>query len=375
MSEVGSASSAFRRLLRVLIADDSQVTQQLLRELIDGEPDMIVVGTAATGREMVEKVERLRPDLVPMDVVMPDGDGVATAQRIMARRPTPIAVITAAPIGIGSIMTFDALSSGAVEVLPKPSRKILNDARERERFTGQLRRVAEVGVIGMRGPRVHGTTPDPAQVRSSAPALPAAHAHGVPAAAALIAVGASTGGPPCIRTILSALDAACAPPVLVVQHMSREFVPGFAAWLRDALPMSVELAGEGTAICAGHVYIASGDPYLTVDAAGVLHEDRALVLHDPRRAVDVLFQSVSEAYGTRAVGVLLTGVGTDGARGLRAMRDARAFTVAQDEASCTVFGMPRAAGELDAALVTANPVGIAWLLCQVKALPPSRAAG
>jgi two-component system chemotaxis response regulator CheB len=367
-------TATVRRLLRVLVADDSQVTQQLLRELIDGEPDMIVVGTAATGRETVEKVERLRPDLVTMDVIMPDGDGIAAAQRIMAQRPTPIAVITAAAIGAGSSLTFDALSSGAVEVLPKPGRKILDDARERERFTRQLRHVAEVGVIGIRSPRPRGSKSDPEGIGSSA--LPApAPTHGVPATAALIALGASTGGPPCIRTILAALDAANAPPVLVVQHMSREFVPGFAAWLRDTLPLPVEIAREGVPICAGHVYVAPGDRHLTVDAAGVLHEDCGPALHHQRPAVDVLFQSVANAYGTRAVGVLLTGMGADGARGLRAMRDAGAFTIAQDEASCTVFGMPQAAGELDAAVVTANPVGIAWLLRQVKAAMRARAAG
>jgi len=360
-------------MLRVLVADDSQVMQQLLRELIDAEHDMIVVGTAATGRELVAEVERLRPDLVTMDVVMPDGDGIAAAQRIMAQRPTPIAVITAAPIGTGSSLTFDALSSGAVEVLAKPGRKILDDARERASFARQLRHVAEVGVIDIRNPRA--PKPDPASVRPSAPPCVVSQAHGVPVSAALIAVGASTGGPPCIRTVLSALDPASAPPVLVVQHMSREFVPGFAAWLRDTLPLPVEIAREGTAIDAGHVYVAQGDRHLTVDAAGVLHEGCGPALHHQRPAVDVLFQSIAEHHGARAVGVLLTGIGADGARGLRAMRDGGAFTVAQDEASCTVFGMPQVAGELDAAVVTANPVGIAWLLRQITALPWSRAAG
>jgi two-component system chemotaxis response regulator CheB len=364
-----------RRLLRVLIADDSQVTQQLLRELIDAEPDMMVVGTAATGRETVEKVERLRPDLVTMDVVMPDGDGISAAQRIMAQRPTPIAVITAAPIGSGSSLTFDALSSGAVEVLPKPGRSILDDARERESFARQLRHVAEVGAIGMRNPRARAGKSDPDGVCASATPCATTPARGAPSSAALIALGASTGGPPCIHTILSALDPASAPPVLVVQHMSREFVPGFASWLRDTLPLAVEIAREGTLACAGHVYVALGDHHLTVDRAGVLHEDRGPAVQYQRPAVDVLFQSIAQSYGPRAIGVLLTGMGADGARGLRAMRDRGAFTVAQDEASCTVFGMPQAAAELDAAVVTANPVGIAWLLRQVEALPRSREPG
>ena len=128
-------------------------------------------------------------------------------------------------------------------------------------------------------------------------------------------------------------------------------------------------------ICPGHVYVAPCDRHLKVDAGGVLHEDRGPALHHQRPAVDVLFHSVAQAFGARALGVLLTGMGEDGARGLRAMRDAGGFTLAQDEASCTVFGMPHAAGQLDAAVVTANPNGIAWLLRQVKAPARPRAAG
>ena len=351
-----------RRLLRVLVADDSQVAQQLLRELIDGEPDMIVVGTATTGRETIEKVERLRPDLVTMDVVMPDGDGIAAAQRIMAQRPTPIAVITAAPCEAGSTMTFDALATGAVEVLQKPARSILDSAGERDSFTRRLRSVAAVGVIGIRGARA---LAKPA-LASPLPEAPPAQVHGVPASAALIALGASTGGPPCIRTILSTLDPALAPPILVVQHMAREFVPGFVAWLRDTLPLPVELAREGSAIAAGRVYVAPGDRHLKIDAAGILHEDAGPAEHHQRPAVDVLFRSLAEHFGPRALGVLLTGMGEDGARGLLAMREAGAFTIAQDEASSVVFGMPAAASALEAAVVTANPTGIAWMLRRVN---------
>lgn len=355
-----------RRLLRVLVADDSLVAQQLLRELIDSQPDMIVVGTAATGRETVEKVERLRPDLVTMDVVMPDGDGIAAAQRIMSQRPTPIAVVTAAPVGPSSSVTFDALATGAVEVLQKPARAILESASERETFTRRLRSVAAVGVIGIRGQRTQRN-----ERRSSAPPqeTPSAQQHGVPQSAGLIAIGASTGGPPCIRAILSALDPALAPPIVVVQHMAREFVPGFVAWLRDTLPFPVELASHRTPVEPGRVYVAPGDRHLLVDAAGVLLEDDRPPLHHQKPAVDVLFASVAEQHGPRALGVLLTGMGEDGARGLLAMRETGAFTIAQDEASSVVFGMPGAAAALDAAVVTANPTGIAWMLRRVKASP------
>jgi two-component system chemotaxis response regulator CheB len=348
---------AGERLLRVLLAGDAQLTQPLLHELIDAEPDMVVVGATIGARETVEQVERARPDLVIIDVALADGCGVDAARSIMAQRPTPIALLTATPIGLGSRSAFDALGSGAVEVLAKPQRAMLGDPGERGRFVRQLRRVAAVGVIGFRGWR------DPV------PSCTAARSLGVPADAALIAIGASTGGPPCIRTILAALDADSAPPVLVVQHMSDELLPSFAAWLHDALPLPVLIARDGVPVRPGHVYVAPGDRELTIDAACVLRARRKATLHVQRPAVDVLFQSIAQNHGARAIGVLLTGIGADGAVGLRAMRDRGAFTVAQDEASCTVFGMPQAAGQLDAAVVTANPVGIAWLLSPVVARP------
>ena len=354
------------RLLRVLIADDSPVARQLLRELIDAQPDMMVVGVAATARETIDQVHRLRPDLVTLDPSMRAGDGIRAAQHIMAQRPTPIAVITAAPVDPGSRSSFDALSSGAVEVLPKPSRANLADVQQRTCFARQLRRVAEVGVIGTRAPRAACASSAPVGASTgSSDEQPAAR--GLPHCASVIAIGASTGGPPCIRTALSSLDPDSAPSVLIVQHMYREFVPGFAAWLRDGLPLPVAIAREGMMMEPGHVYVAPGDRQLTVDAEGVLHAQRAPAQPYPRYAVDVLFNAAGAAFGARALGVLLTGMGRDGAAGLRALRDAGAFTIAQDEASCTVFGMPLAAAELDAAVVTANPNGIAWLLRQVKA--------
>jgi two-component system, chemotaxis family, protein-glutamate methylesterase/glutaminase len=357
-------------LIRVLVADDSQVVQELLREIIDAEPDMIVVGTSATGRETVAQVVKLRPDLVTMDVVMPDGDGITATKGIMSQCATPIAVVTATPADRFSNVTFEALAAGAVEVIAKPQRRMLSDAAERAAFVRNLRYVAQVGVVSIRGPVPRSARRTAPLLDRRAEAAPAPRSS-MPETAALIALGASTGGPPCIRTVLSSLDPSTAPPVVVVQHMGREFIPGFAAWLSESLPLAVEIAAEGICIQPGHVYIAPGDVHLSVDARGKLHTQQGAPHLHQRPSVDVLFRSVAEAFGAQAVGVLLTGMGEDGAAGLFAMRASGAATIAQDEESCVVYGMPKAAVALEAASLTGNPLGIAWLLRQLKARPLS----
>ena len=355
-------------LIRVLVADDSQVTQELMRAIVDAEPDMIVVGTAVTGRDAVRQVERLRPDLVTMDVVMPDGDGISSTKQIMAQRPTPIAVVTTALADPVANVAFEALAAGAVDVFAKPHRRTLDDHVERAAFARKLRYVAEVGVVGIRS----GTRPTTRRdgISSLPPALDTPR-RGMPASAPLIAVGASTGGPPCIRTVLGSLDPETSPPVVLVQHMGGEFIPGFASWLQSTLTLRVEVGASGVAIRPGHIYIAPGDLHLKVDARGVLYTDSSAPRMHQRPSVDVLFHSVADAYGSRAIGVLLTGMGEDGAEGLAAMRVAGSVTIAQDEESSVVFGMPKAAIERDAAVLTGNPSGISWLLRQVKAMPSS----
>jgi two-component system chemotaxis response regulator CheB len=169
--------------------------------------------------------------------------------------------------------------------------------------------------------------------------------------------------------VLAGLDPVTTPPVVLVQHMSREFIPGFAAWLSDLVPLDVSIAQSGVTVRPGHAYIAAGDRHLTIDASGKLLLDTSPPVHHQRPSADVLFRAVAQSYGGRAIGVLLTGMGEDGAEGLALMREAGAATIAQDEASCVVYGMPKAAVDRGAACLTANPLGIGWLLRQVKASP------
>jgi two-component system chemotaxis response regulator CheB len=180
----------------------------------------------------------------------------------------------------------------------------------------------------------------------------------------IIAVGASTGGPPALRTVLSRLDPEASPPVVLVQHMSADFLLGFAAWLDGVVPPKVEVARSGGPLRRGVVYVAAGDTHLVVSQGRV-----GLVSRPPvnfqRPSVDVLFQSVAESYGQRAVGILLTGMGRDGAEGLLAMKERGALTISQDEATSLVYGMPRAAAELNAGRIVTNPEHTAQLLRQI----------
>jgi len=184
--------------------------------------------------------------------------------------------------------------------------------------------------------------------------------------ASLIAMGASTGGPPCIREIIDMLRPDQSPPVVVTQHMSDQFILGFAEWLGSNVEMPVLVARSGMPLDPGQVYIAPGDQHLEVTDSGTLKVVSTSPVHYQRPAVDVMFQSVARSYGSRAVGVLLTGMGSDGAEGLRAMRESGALTIAQDEASCLVYGMPAAACRLNAAQLSVNPHHIGRLLRRIK---------
>lgn len=349
-------------LIRVLVADDSPVVLHLLREIVDAEPDMIVVGTATSGRQTLEMLERLRPDLVTVDVAMPDGDGITATRRIMGMRPTPIVVITAAPVSPASNVTFDALAAGAVDVLSKPGRGMLGDALARAAFVKQLRLASKVGVVGIRRQPTARASERPPSVGE-----PAGDYDLLPATASLVAIGASTGGPPCIRSVLAELDPAVAPPIVVVQHMSKEFMPGFASWLRGSLPLPVHVVERRTTPERGCVYLAPGDRHLYMEGSGLLALSDAAPEQHQRPAVNVLFRTLATVCGPRAIGVLLTGMGEDGAEGLRAMRDAGAITLAQDAPSCVVYGMPKAAIDRDAAVLSANPATISRLLRGVRA--------
>jgi chemotaxis response regulator CheB len=355
------------RLIRVLIAGGSRAAIELLSRLIERSPDMLLSGCAFTARDTVDKALALRPDLIVIDASLPNGHGVLATREIMAMAPTPIAVITYEPAGESA---FQALSAGAVDVLPRPERLQLEAEPESGRvFIQGLREVARIGALGLHCHRLSDTPVQRCKQNHERVRSELGELTGVEAGAArIIGIGASTGGPPCIRGILAQLDPRKAPPVLIVQHMGTPCVEGFAAWLNDAVELEVQVARAGEELRGGVAYVAPDNQHLAIDETRRLVLSATPPLHGHRPAIDVMFESLALHADRSAIGVLLTGMGSDGARGLLAMRRKGATTIAQDEASSLVYGMPKAAAEMGAAVLIANALHIGSMLRKPAAL-------
>jgi two-component system chemotaxis response regulator CheB len=321
--------------VRVVVADDSLVAREMLSQILSSDAEIEVVGQAHDGVEAVEMVARLKPDLITMDIHMPKMDGLEATERIMAFTPTPILVVSSSVHGEGMGRAFDALTLGALEVIKKPEPR---DWADLERIGRELLRkvkiLANVRVIThVRGRRDH-------------------HGYQAKRAAAgsgrsMVAIGSSTGGPSALLSVFEKLPRDFSAPILVAQHIAEGFVPGLVEWLDAASKLKVVQAEVEMVPKAGHVYIAP-------TGRNMVLEGMTLGLREPGRgqlyvpSADTLFESVADICGESAVGVLLTGMGADGARGLKRLHDAGAATIAQDEETSTVFGMPRAAIELGA---------------------------
>ena len=312
------------RPTRVLVADDSGLFREVLSRVITAEPAFEVVATAADGNEAARLARELRPDVITMDINMPDADGFSGIARIMAEAPTPILVLTATP---EETVGFRALSLGALDILEKPRAEVDLDAYGTT-LRSRLRLLAGVRVIRhLRGLR--------------AQHLPATRRA---ARADVVAVGASLGGPRALAALLRALPAGFAAPMLVVQHIADGFTEGLASWLDQECDLTVRTARDGEALRPGLVLFAPTGRHLVVEK-GCARLSDAPAVDSFKPSVTPLFLSAAEAYGARVCGVILTGMGRDGADGLRAIRAAGGSTIAQDEASSAVFGMPRAAIE------------------------------
>jgi two-component system chemotaxis response regulator CheB len=320
------------RALRLAVVDDSAFVRKAIQKMLDGDPRMGVVGTATSGEELLANLERWAPDVITLDLSMPGIGGLVTLDRIMALRPTPV-IILSTHAGRGAPQTIEALHRGAADFIDKQEYSLLDFSALREVL------VAKVLAVAWSDVSRHG-------IAGLAPAVPAP-----PGGYDALLIGASTGGPPAIEQVLADLGADCPVPVLVVQHMPQGFTRAFADRLNAHLPLEVREADDGMPLEPGRVYIAPAGRHLRI-----AHDGERLacslslkpegVAHRP--AVDELFLSALPA-AERTVAALLTGMGRDGAEGMRQLAQRGAYTVAQDEATSVVYGMPGAAVNLQAA--------------------------
>lgn len=330
-------------MIRALIVDDSPTLRWVLRTILESDPEVQVVGEARTGEEAVAFCAKSRPDVVTMDIHMPGMGGYEAIRRIMSESPCPIVVVTGLEASLLDI-SFKALQLGALTVVSKPAGLPVENPEAQHLLT-QVKLMAAVKVV-RRTVRSAVAEPVTARTVQSPPGLPPLRPQNRPR---LLAIGVSTGGPPALQTLLNGLGAVFPLPIVIVQHISQGFVGGLAHWLDSTVPLPCKVAELYEALQPGVAYLAPDDHHLQIKPAGVVWLDSSPPLGSHRPAVTRLFESVARSYGAAAIGVLLTGMGQDGALGLKAMREAGACTLAQDQASSTVFGMPQAAIQLGAA--------------------------
>jgi two-component system chemotaxis response regulator CheB len=332
------------KTIRVLVVEDSLSIRHHLVEILAGEADIEVVGEAADGKRAIELCRQMRPDVITMDMMLPVMSGLAATEYIMAHCPTPILVVSASTNRGELFKIYEALTAGAVDALEKPAGTEGTGVWER-RFLGMVRLVARIRVISHPRARLAAL----AKRKPGAPSpMPDVARPGRPFE--LVAIGASTGGPGAILEILRALPAHFRLPILLVLHINEPFGNAFAEWLDGQTTRPVDHARDGMPLsaAAGRVVVAPAGRHLIV-RGGRLHLTCEAERHSCRPSIDVLFESVA-VYGPSAAACLLTGMGRDGARGLLKIRQAGGLTIAQDEATSIVYGMPREAVHLQAAM-------------------------
>lgn len=327
-------------VIRVVVAEDSAVQRAKLVQVLQADGDISVVGEASDAAQAVAMTAALRPDVVTMDLHMP-GNGQHAIEQIMGQTPTPILVLSVLVSSAERAPAVEALVAGALDAIPKPARWTDEAGADVRRRVRTLRGVTVIR-HRRRGLPLR-SAPSATAARSASPYV--------------VVIAASTGGPPALAHVLGGLAGVRA-PILVVQHIHRDFVDGLATWMRRVAPLEVRVATSGELARAGVVYIAPGDVHLRIGAGlRIALSPEPPTTHRP--SADELFTSAAEHAGRSAIGVVLTGMGDDGAKGLLAIRNRGGFTIAQDEETSAVFGMPRAA-QLAGAAVRVMPLdGIA----------------
>ena len=324
--------------IRVLLVDDSALVLTILKRMLSAAPEIQVVGTARNGREALELIPQLQPAVICTDLHMPVMDGLELTREVMRTHPRPILVVSVSVQKENTQHIFRLLEAGAIDVCPKPRSGLVSEyAQLTQELIGKVKTLANVVVRQPRNVSSVPASPDTVRPVCSGPA-----------AVRMVAIGASTGGPQALQTILTALPADFRAPVLCVQHISDGFLRGLVDWLASQCRLQVQIAQSGALPVPGTIYFPPERTHLEIDARGRLLSSLAPPLEGHRPSVTVTLRSLARYYGSTAVGVLLTGMGQDGAAGMQAIAQVSGITIAQDEASCVVFGMPKQAIALGA---------------------------
>jgi len=347
-----------RHDIRVLLVDDSPLSIEIIRRMLAAAPEIQVVGTARNGVQALELIPRLQPDVVITDLHMPQMDGLELIREVMVRHPLPILVMSVSVQPDQKHNIFQMLEAGALDILAKPRGGLEADfgVTAHDLIT-KIKILCGVRVFARRRAAANGVAQaPPPSLRANTDSTPR-----------IIGIGASTGGPQALERILRDLPAEFPLPLVCVQHIAQGFMQGLVDWLAAGCRIRVRTASEGARPQEGTAYFPPDDRHLEIDDSGVFHCSGALPLGGHRPSVDIAFGSIARRYGAAAVGVLLTGMGQDGAQGLRDIARAGGLTIAQDEQSSVVFGMPRRAIELGAArhVLPLDQIGPA--LCNIVA--------
>lgn len=317
--------------IRVLVVDDSAVARAVFSRQLSADPKIEVVGAAGDGIEALEKVKALRPDVVTLDVEMPRVDGLRTLRRIMKDSPTPVVMVSASTHE-GADVTIRALELGAVDFVLKVTRAgvpVIHDVPNGLR--SKVRLAARANVLASVAAAREGTARP--RIKRSAKSVSASQD-------SVVVIASSTGGPSALRSVLTSFPAAAAAPILVVQHMPEGFTCSLAKRLDELSPLNVEEARSGSKLAGGHAFIARGGRHMTVTQGGEIRLDDGAKERGFRPSANVTMESVVRVYGASTVGVILTGMGSDGTRGAGLIKAAGGRVIAQDESSSVVYGMP-----------------------------------
>lgn len=352
-------------MINVLIVDDSEVARASLQRILESDPDIRVIGIAENGAEAVKFVERQKPDVITMDVNMPKMNGHEATKRIMETTPVPIVVVSASYDKNDVKHSFMAVEAGAVAIIEKPYGLGHPEHREAARILiNTVKLMSEVKMVRRWGKTQRpGLAAPGGEPPERAQPLQEAHAERmVSKKINIVAIGASTGGPLVLQTLLAGIGKAFPAPVAVVQHIAHGFLDGMVTWLNQTTGQKVHVAADGEFLLPGNVYFAPDDFQMGIEKSGVVRLSKAIPENGIRPSVSYLFRSVAEAYGSEAAAVLLTGMGKDGAEELKLLKDAGAVTIAQDMESSVVYGMPGEAVRIGGASYVLPPDKISTAL-------------